>query len=420
MAGTGWLRRIPRGSIQFHPEQVRAALGSLAGGRDEERVAEFEAAFGRYQGSRHCVAVSSGKVALALILKGLGAREGDGIVMASYNVPEVISVVAGLGLRPLLADIDPRTLNIDPEAVARVADQSTRFLLVTHLYGHPAHLDRLQAVADRLGIEVIEDCAQGLGATWRGTRLGVFGRAALFSFGLMKNLNTVQGGMVATSDDNLAENIRRMADDAGFEKRLPVIKGLARGLGFWAGTRRVPFSLGLYPWIRAVEGLAPSLVYRLTKLRPAEFETGRLDVGPLTARLNGIQAALGTAGLPLLDGASDRRAHNARHLLSRLEGVAGVRCQLPLEEGGQTWVNFVIRVPDRLHVKRQLLKEGIDTTMGFLVACNRMPGMADLAGPCPVSEDLEQTNLYLPIWPELDEEDLDRVADGVIRAVSPR
>jgi len=419
MAGTGWLRRIPRGSIQFHPGQIRAALGSLGPGNDEQRVGEFEAAFGEYQGSRHCIAVSSGKVALALILQGLGAREGDGIVMASYNVPEVISVVAGMGLRPRLADIDPGTLNIDPDSVARVADEGTRFLLVTHLYGHPAHLDRLQAVAERLGLEVIEDCAQGLGATWRGTRLGVFGRAALFSFGLMKNLNTVQGGMVATSDNGLAQRVRRIANDAGFERRLPVITGLARGLGFWAGTRRLPFSLGLYPWIRAVEGLAPSLVYRMTKLRPAEFETGSLDVGPLTARMNGIQAALGTAGLPLVDEASARRSHNARHLISRLEGVEPVRCQVSLEEGGQTWVNFVIRVPDRVAVKRRLLREGIDTTMGFLVACNRMPGMEDQADPCPVSEDLERTNLYLPIWPELDHEDLDRVADGVIRAVAP-
>ncbi|NOZ01697.1 MAG: hypothetical protein GXP54_07390 [Deltaproteobacteria bacterium] len=421
MRGPEWLCRIPRASIQLHPSQIKAAVGCVLRRADDdvdkETVARFEESFGRYQDSSFSIAVSSGKVALALILDGLGARRGDGIVMASYNVPEVISVVAGLGLRPRLADIDPDTLNIDPDEVLRVADKRTRFLLITHLYGHPADIDRLVAAADSKGLTVIEDCAQGLGATWRGRRVGTFGRASMFSFGMMKNLNTIQGGMVCTDDEALATRVRRMVVKAGFMRRAPLLKGLASSIGLRVATSRAPFSLGLFPIIRVAEGLTPALLHQATKMRPAAFETGNLDIRPMISGMNGIQAAMGLAGLPRVDVANAMRAHNAVRLASRLDGLPGVRCQMPLDAAGQSWLNFVIRVRNRLALKRSLLREGIDTTMGFLMACNRMPSMIEDAGRCPVSEELEDTNLYLPIWPELDDRDIDHVADSVIKAM---
>ncbi len=119
------------------------------GSEADDAVRGFERRFAAFAGARHAVATSSGKAALVCILRALGARPGDGVVLACYNVPEVISVLGGLGLRPRLADIDPATFNLDPACAEAAVDGGTRFLLATHLYGNPAAIDPLRDASAR-------------------------------------------------------------------------------------------------------------------------------------------------------------------------------------------------------------------------------------------------------------------------------
>lgn len=409
-------RKIPRGTIRWDAARTRAALRALVR-PDPGLVVAFEDAFARHVGARHAIAVASGKAALAVALRGLGARPGDGVVLASYNVPEVPAVLAGLGLRPRFADLDPHTFNLDPDEARAAVDGRSRFLLATHLYGHPADLERLETLARDRDLALVEDCAQALGARWRGRPVGTFGRAALFSFGLMKNLNTLRGGMVVTNDDALAGHIREALATARPDPRGRVARDLGVALALSLLTRPGPFSVAVYPFLRAVEEVAPTLPWRLAKMRPEAWERGALDVGTLIAPLGAAQAACGLAGLPGVEPETRARRDNAAVLRERLAGLAGLTLQEPLPDSEPAWTQFVVRLRDRAAVRRRLLRDGVDTTVGYLRACHRIPAFAwEDATPCPHSEALERDHLYLPCSPDLTPRDMERIARALGRS----
>jgi len=408
---------VPRGSIQFSPGQAIAAARAFLRRDPSTLVREFEEAFARHVGARHAIAVSSGKAALACILAALDPRPGEGLILPAWNVPEVPSIVAGLGLRPVFADLDPATLTLDPDDVARAANRGARFLLCTHLYGNPADLDALSAVARRRGLVMLEDCAQALGARFRGRAVGSCGRATLYSFGPMKNLNTIRGGMIATDDGALADRIRAGLASAPVDRSLPVATGLVTALGLWLATRRPVFGFAVYPGVRLVERSMPGFLDDQLKMRPAEFESGRLDAGPLTFLMNGAEAAMGLTGLASLDEATRRRVRNTARLATALEGLPGVTVPRAVPGAAPAWTNFVIRVPDRTRVRAGLLARGIDTTTGYLSACHEMPAFGPGTRPCPASAALVGEALYLPVWPELDDSDMDFIAEGVAAVV---
>lgn len=414
------LRRIPRGTVSLEARGVAAALGGLLArpARAARTVREFEAAFAAALGVRHAIAVASGKAALALILRSLGARPGDGVVVGAWNVPEVVSLLRGLGLRPRLVDADPDHLGPDLAAVPAAVDGGTRFLLATHLYGCPLPMDAVRALAQRHGLQVIEDGAQALGAASDGRAVGAQGCPALFSFGPLKSLNTLGGGMVTTDDDGLAARARATLAGRGPSARAAVLRALATSVALRALTGRTPFSLLTWPALRAADRLAPRLAWRLAKGRPAAWESGWLDPDRVLAPLGPAAAALGLAGLPQVAVGNERRAANAERLRAALDGTPGLRCPRPAPGTRPVWTNFVVRVPDRETLRRSLLARGVDTTPGYLVATQRLvPGAP---ASFPVAAALERENLYLPVGPELDGADMDRLAALVRAALRDR
>jgi perosamine synthetase len=410
---------LPRGTVQLTGRQVvETARGLLSTGPEAEgAVRGFERRFAAFAGARRAVATSSGKAALVCILRALGAREGDGVVLACYNVPEVISVLGGLGLEPRLADIDPATFDVDPERAEAAVDARTRFLLATHLYGNPAALGPLRDLCARRGLILIEDCAQAIGARYQGRPAGTFGRAALFSFGLMKSLNTLKGGMVITDDDELAAKVEAQVAGAPGEGRASLLGSLVLACAIRAATRPLPFTVGVYPALLALQELDPRWIYRLMKMRPAALESGRLPPEAVLGRMEAAQARCGAAGLDDLAAQADRRTRSAERLREALAGVPGVRPQATTEGGASVWSQFVVRAAGRDAIQRALLAEGIDSTMGYLQACHRLPGTGLERASFPHSEALERDNLYLPVSAETSEGDVDRIAAGVRRAV---
>lgn len=411
---------IPRGTTMLHPARVGAALQHLVRPHDAETVTEFERAFAREVGARHAIGVSSGKAALALILRALGLPEGAGVTVAAFNVPEVPSLIAGLGLRVRFADIDPRIYAPTAAQVDRVIDADTRVLLATHLFGNPADLDGLAQVARDRGLVLIEDCAQALGARWHDRPVGSFGRAALYSFGLMKSLNTFRGGMVTTDDDELAGTVRRLADQVPVQGRAGVLVGVAESLGIWAATRRPVFSTLVYPALRLLDAVAPSLVDEAVKMRPDELESGALDPSLVTWRMRSAQAAAGLDALRAVQAEAEARTRNARRLLSALAGHPGLALPTHLASAHPAWTSLVVRVADRVSVRRSLLRDGIDTTFGYLNPCHQLLPDAAPAGGCPETDALTRETLYLPLGDGLTFDDMDRIAAALSRAVDGR
>lgn len=401
---------IPRARVLLSPQQVMAGITHLRA-QDDQAIIAFEQAFAHYIGVKHAIAVGSAKAGLVMLMRAMGAKPGQGVIIPGYNVPEVPAVLRALNLQVIAADIGLENYNIDPKDVKKYAGKAD-FLIITHLYGSPARLDALVAEAGRGGLRVIEDCAQALGAGFEGKRLGASGNPAIFSFGMMKNLVALGGGMVTTSDDRIAARIRTQRAMGACQPTGGLVRSLVRGIVLAAGTDARIFPL-FFSGLRLLEKGVPGLVYRAMKSRPAQWDQGILNINDLVFRMHPAQAAMGLVGLWTVDRAAQSRIRNAEILLGELQGLPGISLPQQVDGADPAWTNFVVRVNNREHIKQRMLDCGFDTTWGYLAAIDRI---AD-AGDCPNARVLERQNLYLPLGADSGKEVMRAMARCLARAV---
>ncbi|MCL4465140.1 MAG: DegT/DnrJ/EryC1/StrS family aminotransferase [Chloroflexi bacterium] len=325
-------------------------------------VEAFEAEFAAHCGTRFAVGVGSGTEALHLSLLACGVRPGDEIITVSHTAVPTVSAISLTGATPVLVDIDPHTFTMDPGALEARITPRTRVVLPVHLYGHPADMDEIVAIARRHELMVLEDVAQAAGAEYRGRKVGTLGDIAAFSFYPTKNLGAFgDGGAVVTQDPSLADKVRKLRN--------------------YGQTRRY---------------------YHQTK--------------GLSSRLDEMQAAILRAKLPHLDDwNATRREHAAlykRHLAG-LEGIA-----LPEEAAWARHVYhlYVIRTQQRERLQAFLSERGIGTLIHYPVPVHLQEAYADLGlqrGALPTTEDCVAQILSLPMYPELTQEQVAFVADQV-------
>jgi len=182
-------------------------------------IDEFEAGFARYCGTEYALTVSNGTTGLHLALEALGIGRGDEVIVPDLTFVATANAVAYTGATPVLADVDPDTLCLDLDSVKSVLSPRTRAIMPVHLYGHPADMDALNALADDRGIAVIEDAAEAHGAEYKGRRVGGLGRCAVFSFYGNKVITTGEGGMLTTNDRELYQRAKRLRDHAMHPQR---------------------------------------------------------------------------------------------------------------------------------------------------------------------------------------------------------
>lgn len=196
--------------VRYVVEALRSGWVSSLG----PSVREFEQRFAVYCGVRHGVSTCNGSAALQLTLASLGIKPGDEVIVPTLTFIATASAVAHSGATPTFADVDPHTWCVDPGAIRKAISPRTRAIIVVHLYGHPANMEPILTLADQYDIPVIEDAAEAHGALYRGRRVGGLAKAAIFSFHGNKLITTGEGGMMVTSDTELAERARFLAHHA--------------------------------------------------------------------------------------------------------------------------------------------------------------------------------------------------------------
>jgi len=316
-------------------------------------VTGFEDRFSTYCGAAHGVACSSGTAALHLAVECLDIGPGDEVIIPAFTLIVSANVVALTGATPVLVDVDPETWCMDPALIEERITPRTRAIMVVHMYGHPADMDAVMAVAHRHGLAVIEDCAQAHGAEVNGRRVGSIGHIGTFSFYGNKIITTGEGGMVVTSDEAIARRAALLRDQA-FEKE----RFVHRHVGY---------------------------NYRMTN----------------------IQAAIGLAQCEKLDHKVARKIEIAGIYRSLLEDCPDV--QLPVCRPWAKnvyWMFGLLLKPSFgrgvAEVREMLRDAGVDTR-GFFVPMNQQPVFQgdhprwpDLRGSYPVSEHLGACGFYLP------------------------
>ena len=195
-------------------ELVLAALDSGWVSSIGKYIDDFEAGFARYCGTEYALAVSNGTTGLHLALAALGLQPGDEVIVPDLTFVATANAVAYTGATPVLADIDPDTLCIDPASVKSLITRRTKAIIPVHLYGHPADMDALTEIGRLHGIDIIEDAAEAHGAEYKGRRVGGLGKCGVFSFYGNKVITTGEGGMLTTNDPAFYQQAKRLRDHA--------------------------------------------------------------------------------------------------------------------------------------------------------------------------------------------------------------
>jgi dTDP-4-amino-4,6-dideoxygalactose transaminase len=327
-------------------------------------VEAFEAEFARYCEADACIGVGNGLDALHVALVALGVGPGDEVIVPSNTFIATWLAVAQVGAVPVPVEPDPDTFNIDPARIEAAIGPRTRAIIPVHLYGQPADLDPILAIARRHGLKVLEDAAQAQGARYKGRRIGAHGDAVAWSFYPGKNLGAIgDAGAITTSDPELAQRIRMLRNYGSRAKYVHEMRG---------------------------------------------FNT----------RLDPIQAAVLRVKLAALD---DWNARRSRIAASYRQSLAGSGLVLPVVPAwaDPVWHLFVVRHPDRDGLQQRLAQAGVSTLIHYPVAPHRQQAFADMARlALPISERMHREVLSLPIGPQMPAASVERVVQAVRSAVS--
>jgi dTDP-4-amino-4,6-dideoxygalactose transaminase len=372
----------------------------------------FEVAFAARLGGGHAASTSYGRMAAYYILKALELPPGSEVVFPALTFWVVPEMARAAGLAPVFADVDPVTFNLDPAALERAITPRTRAVVPTHIYGLPCDMDEILAIARRHSLRVVEDCAHALGASYHGQPAGTFGDAALFSFQVLKPLNTCGGGLAYTRHKALAARIAALAEAEPAPAEARVLKRLRLGRLERALMSPSVFSLTVFPilWTASLWEARPD-VYLWEKVRPlTPFPDG------YRARYANVQAALGLAGLERLDGWTESTRAHARVMSTALSGLPGVSVPPTPADRVHVYYQYCAYVPDRDATVRRCLRRGLDVEFHHMDVCPDLPLFSESA---PIAPGARRTAhaLQLPVHAGLSDADLRRVADRVRRAL---
>lgn len=345
-------------------EEIKAVEEVLKSGMlaQGEAVKSFEDEFAAYLGVKNAIAVNNGTVALDLAIKALDLEPGSEIITPAFTFIATANCALYQGLRPVFADVDEKTFNIDPDDLQERITPRTKAVIGVHLYGQPFQISAVQEICQDRSIALVEDCAQAHGAEWKGKKVGSFGTGC-FSFYPTKNMTTGEGGMITTDDDALAARLR-----------------LLRSHG----------DSGKYNHI--------SLGYNY--------------------RMMNLQGALGRVQLRRLEEFTARRIANAGYLNDQIK-TTGISTPFQMDGVRHVYHQYVVRVEDEFPASRERLMEylqakGVGSAVHYPKAVYQQPFYKDLGYTdvsCPVAEDVSRRVMSLPVHPALSAEELQYISE---------
>lgn len=322
-------------------------------------VKQFEQEVANYLGVKHAIAVNSGTDALVIGLRSLGIGTGDEVITTPFSFFATAESISSVGATPIFVDIDPQTFNIDPDKIKDKISPRSRAIMPVHLYGNPAAMTQIMEIAQENGLKIIEDCAQSFGARYNGKMTGTIGDVGAYSFFPSKNLGAYgDGGLIATNDDTIAE-LARMLRVHGAKKKY------------------------------------------------------HNEIIGYNSRLDTLQAAILRVKLPHIDEWNSGRRRVASLYTQLLANIPEVIA--PEVTSGHVFHQYTIRIikGDRDKVASDLASKGISTMIYYPIPQDRLPIYTGKYPSNKVSDELSTQVLSLPIWPELDDENITRIVSSL-------
>ena len=321
----------------------------------------FEKAFSAYCGAGYCVGVGNGLDALILSLRALGIGEGDEVIVPSNTYIATALAVTYVGAKPIFAEPDIRTYNIDPDQIEKKITEKTRAIMPVHLYGQPCDMDAIMKIAAENSLYVIEDCAQAHGAEYKGQKVGSFGNLAGFSFYPGKNLGALgDAGAVLTNRAELADKVRAIGNYGSDYKYHHIYKGY-------------------------------------------------------NSRLDEMQAAFLSEKLPFLEKMNEDRRRTAEKYTEGIRNEAVIKPYV-MEGVLPVWHIYGIRCKERDALERHLNSKGIGTNRHYPIPMHLQECYKDLnipEGELPIAEEISKTELSIPMYYGMTDDEIQYVIDAI-------
>ncbi|MBI4438890.1 DegT/DnrJ/EryC1/StrS family aminotransferase [Candidatus Woesearchaeota archaeon] len=324
-------------------------------------VTSFEEKFSSYCGTKHGVSVANGTVALQLALIALGIKRGDEVIIPDLTFVATANSVSYTGAKPVLADSEPDTWNIDPSKIKQKITKNTKAIMLVHMFGHPCNMNPIMELAEDHDLFVIEDAAEAHGAEYKGKKTGSFGHISCFSFYGNKTITTGEGGMCLTNDEKLANEMRFLKDH-----------GMSSEKRYWH--TKIGFNL----------------------------------------RMTNIQAAIGLAQLEQIDRFIDAKRKNAQLYNTLLKDTQGITLppEMPWAKNIYWMYSVLVNAPfKRDELMASLKKEGIETRP-FFYPMHQLPIYKEEKS-YPVADKLSATGVNLPSAPNLKKEDVQTICEAI-------
>jgi len=362
------MHRIPYRTFPVTKEMKRTVVRVLEngeyrpGGKEET---QFEKEFSQYVGAKYAVAVSSGAGALHIAMSVLGIGPGDEVITAANGFTAAADCAVWVGARPVFAEMERGTFNIDPNEIAKKITPRTKAIIPVHMYGHPADMDPIMELAEKFDLPVIEDVAQAAGSKYKGKASGNIGDVSIFSFA-GKNMNCYhEGGMLVTNDENYAEK---------------------------------------------------AILYRHFGHHPEHFGAEQYVIG-YNYSMNGWNAALGRMTLRAIDDWNTRRRRNAKRYDELLGGLSRIEIPTERDWAYHVYLHYVIRAERRDGLKRFLGKRGIDTGIHYPIPIPLQRPYREKfgfkEGMFPLSEEATSSVLSIPTRPTLTIQEIKYITDSI-------
>ena len=323
-----------------------------------QKVSKFEKEFATYCGTKNCIGVANGLEALHLIVNAYGFGEGDEIIVPANTYIASILAISHNGARPVLVEPDIKSYNLDPDKIEAAITSKTKAVMAVHLYGQSCDMDRINAIAKKHDLIVIEDSAQAHGAIYKKKKVGNLSDASAFSFYPGKNLGALgDGGAITTNDDELADKLRALRNYGSSEKYVNKCKGY-------------------------------------------------------NSRLDEIQAAILSPKLTGLDQDNQKRRDVANFYIQHIKNKNVVLPLAPGEEQAHVWHLFVIRAQQRQELQTYLRECGIATLINYPIPPHKQDAYKELKDlNLPITERIHEQVLSLPISPVMTDEEIKYVTE---------
>ncbi|NOQ55357.1 MAG: aminotransferase class I/II-fold pyridoxal phosphate-dependent enzyme [Nanohaloarchaea archaeon] len=363
---------IPIAKPTIGPEEKNAVLDVLDSGMIAQgsKTKELEDAFANYIGTEHAIAVTSGTSALHCALLASGIKEGDEVITTPFSFTATANSILYCGAKPVFADIDPETFNIDPLKIEEQITSKTKAVLVVHLFGNPCDMDRIKEVCNKHKLSLIEDACQAHGAKYKGQKVGSIGDCGVFSLYPTKNMTTGEGGMITTNSPEIAKKCRIIRDHGQDGRDNQVLLGYN---------------------------------YRMTD----------------------IQAAIGVEQLKKLEGFIEKRINNANMLTEGLKDVKGIITPIIKKDTRHVFNQYTLRVTDEFKMSReeliQKLKDaGIGAFVYYPKPIYRQKYYQDsgYTDNCKNTENITKEVLSIPVHPNVTEDDVRKIIDTITKQAS--